>query len=365
MTASEMPARDHYFRAVMTGQLNGPAAILLRATASLAEPFYAAVLRLRNRGYDRDPGKSQSLPRPTISVGNLSVGGTGKTPMVATLARALIELGHRPAVLTRGYRAKPGAKADEQLELESLLGPSVPVVANPDRLAGAATALQSQPATTLFLLDDGFQHRRVRRDLDLVLVSATQGLSGNHVLPRGLLREPASGLKRASVILVTRADQINAAELDRLRADLSRRAPNVPILVSRHVPTHLTDFRGSTLPLATLQNRKVLAVAGTGDPDAFLATLEKLGAEVAGEMIFADHHPYGVDDADAILATAEKKRADLVVTTAKDAVKLRPLVTRSREKVATLDVSLTLDPVDASKLLQIVAQKIKRPHGGG
>jgi tetraacyldisaccharide 4'-kinase len=361
-----MAASDHYFRSVAQGKARGVVPSALRALASLAEPIYAGVVSARNAAYSRSPSKSVGLPRPTLSVGNLSVGGTGKTPMVATLTRSLLELGHRPAILTRGYRAAPGHKGDEQLELEGLLGPSVPVIANPDRVAGAATALAQHPGTTLFILDDGFQHRRVRRDVDIVLISATQGLSGNHVLPRGLLREPPRSLGRADALIITRADQVEPSALAALRAELGRFAPAVPVMTSRHLPSRCADFGGREVSLAVLRNQRFLAAAGTGDPGAFIATLRRLGADVAAQRVYPDHHAYAAADVDQLLRAARDASAEMVITTSKDAVKLRPLVPASaRATFLVLEVNLLLDANDAPQLLSLIERKIKRPHGGG
>ena len=193
---------------VMSGQARGVGATLTRTLLAAAEPAYAGVMTARNRLFDRGAKRIHRLPRPVISIGNLTTGGTGKTPAVQWLVRALQERGHRPGILTRGYRKEAGAASDEEELLRESLG--VPVVANADRVRGAATLLERTPAVTTFVLDDGFQHRRVAREADVVLIDATNPFGYDHVLPRGLLREPVVGLARAHLVILTRVDQAGA-----------------------------------------------------------------------------------------------------------------------------------------------------------
>ena len=160
------------------------------------------------------------LPHPTISVGNITTGGTGKTPVVRWLAERLQEQGRRPAVLMRGYRSEGGI-SDEQSLLQQQL-PEIPVIANPDRVRGAADATQKQNDIDTFILDDGFQHRRVHRDFDLVLIDATAPFGFGHILPRGSLREPLSGLRRANALLITRSSQVDVNRLKEIEVELAR-----------------------------------------------------------------------------------------------------------------------------------------------
>src|SRR4051794_2790213 len=201
----------------MGGEDRSIRASLLRGATAAAEPFYAVVAAARNRAFDAGLRKIHRLPRATISIGNITTGGTGKTPVVRWLAQRLRESGRRVAVLSRGYKAEPGKLGDEQLMLDHALNSSVEqqrvhIVANPDRVAGASEALRLRPETDVFLLDDGFQHRRAGRDLDVVLVSATNPFGYGRVLPRGMLREPLSGLRRAGAFIVSHADQVGESD---------------------------------------------------------------------------------------------------------------------------------------------------------
>lgn len=348
-----MPVGHGLFRSAILEGRGGVAGAVVRAGAAAAEPLYAGAISLRNLAYDHGWLASRPLGRPVISVGNVSAGGTGKTPVVAMLAGLLRAHGHHPAMLLRGYARKPGEKADEQLELEGALGPEVPVHADADRVRGAADVLRKHPGTTCFLLDDGFQHRRACRDLDLVLVSATQGLCGGRVLPRGLLRERPSGLARAGVVLLTRADAVDPGTLSRLAAEVARHLrPGTPVLTCRHAVTDVISSAGRVFPPGHAEGRRWVVAVGTGDPAAVLATFRGLGVDVAGECVFPDHHAYTPADADRLLALARDAGAEALACTAKDAVKLAPLLAGRGTELYTPRVRAVLE--DAPALTRLV-----------
>ena len=194
------------YRAIVSGQRSGLGGWLLRGGLRLAETPYALAMRLRNWQFDRGRKAIQSVPVPVISVGNLTMGGTGKTPLVAWVARWLRQHDVRVTLISRGYGASAGGRNDEALELEHQL-PDVPHLQNPDRLAAARLALEEFECQAI-LLDDGFQHRRIARDLDIVLLDACEPFGYGHVFPRGMLREPLAGLNRADVLALSRADML-------------------------------------------------------------------------------------------------------------------------------------------------------------
>ncbi|MCG8511455.1 MAG: tetraacyldisaccharide 4'-kinase, partial [Rhodospirillales bacterium] len=199
----------------MSGEATGLLAAAARGGLALAEPVYRAVVSARNKRFDNGKRTIARLPRPVISVGNITTGGTGKTPMVIHLARLLHEAGHRPAVLLRGYKADPEhpQASDEAAELTAALDGIAYVEANPNRVESARRVLDNHPNADVFLLDDGFQHRQVHRDLDMVLIDAMCPFGHDHLLPRGLLREPMKNLARADAVVVTRADQVEPGKL--------------------------------------------------------------------------------------------------------------------------------------------------------
>lgn len=305
----------------------GGAVELLRLPAAL----WQAVGGLRNRLYDSGWLPAHRLELPVVSVGNLTVGGTGKTPMVALLVKALEERGMSPGVLSRGYRAAEhgdGELNDEGRLFERLL-PGVPQVQDADRVRGAAELVRRGAES--IVLDDGFQHRRLARDLDLVLVDATRpwGLPAEEgvapvraVLPRGLLREGERSLARADALVLTRADAVSAADLERLEEELERLVPGKPRLRAEHRPCALRrvgEAGEEHLEVGALAGHPVRLVSGIGNPGAFEATARALGAEVRGVHAFPDHHPFSREELDALEGEGE------LCVTAKDAVKLGDL----------------------------------------
>lgn len=264
------------------------------------------------------------LDRPVISVGNLSAGGTGKTPMVRWVVGALQEMGHRPAVAMRGYKAEPGRPSDEEGEHREAL-PGVPVVACPDRTGGLRALFDTPEGTGVdcVVLDDGFQHRRLARDLDIVLVDASRPPDRDALLPLGFLREPLGSLRRAQACVLTHAELVGPERLADL-ADLMRKSlpDGSPVAVAEHRWTHLRRVGCSEEPVAWLAGRRVVAVCAIGHPQAFLKGLELAGAGLAGSLCLPDHDAYGSRTVRRLDALIESCRPEAVVMTAKDLTKL-------------------------------------------
>jgi tetraacyldisaccharide 4'-kinase len=311
-----------------------------RANASRAwlrplSAVYGLVLRLRNAAYDRGWLPQRRAAVPVISVGNITVGGTGKTPFVIELARRLIGWDRRPAILTRGYRGSAEQPADEVLELQDAL-PDVPIVVNADRVAGAAEAHLRHGADCL-VLDDGFQHRRLARQLDIVLIDALDPFGGGHTLPAGRLREPLSGLRRADLVVVTRANQAAAQEVRAVVDALQSLVGDQPVIEATVEIAGLAGLDGTTQDPESLRGQRVLAVCGIGNPRSFLLSVRALTANVQ-PMHFADHHHYTSSDVRQIRAAATQFNADWVVTTRKDWVKLAPGWPPDGPRVVRLDM---------------------------
>lgn len=282
---------------------------------SLGSRLYGVVIQQRNRYYDNPAHRSRAAI-PVISVGNLTTGGTGKSPMVIEIARRLLALNARPAILTRGYRARKDETADEVLEFRAAL-PEVDVVVNSDRVAGAAIA--ARHGATVAILDDGFQHRRLERDLDIVLIDALNPLGGGHLLPLGRLREPVNSLGRAQLIIISRANQAPPQAVAAALAQLPRSAP---VLTS---DVRLAGVRSHTSPspvLEELRGRRVVACCGLGNPETFFRLLASAGLDILNQVQFADHHRYRSVDWQRLRLMAEAGGASAVVTTRKDWVKL-------------------------------------------
>jgi tetraacyldisaccharide 4'-kinase len=308
--------------------VSGPPRSWLAPLLSPAAWAYGRVVAARNARFDAGRGVER-LPRPVISIGNITAGGTGKTPMTIWVAGRLGAAGVRPAIALRGYGAnvRDGDVSDEQAEYaEALLGAAV--LADPDRAAAVRRFLESGGPADVILLDDGFQHRRVHRDLDLVLVDATAGTMDDRLLPAGRLREPLDNLRRAGAVIVTRAEGVDP----RLAGRIERHHGRPPLAWSRHGWTGLRRVRPGparagepeVLPVAWLQGRRIVTMLGVGHPRAILAQLEAAGARVAANVPAADHERYG--PAKVAVARGLCDGAEALVVTRKDWVKLRDLI---------------------------------------
>ena len=304
--------------------------------------LYGAVTRARLRLYRSGWLKSERVGAPVVSVGNLTAGGTGKTPLVEWAARALAREGLRACVLTRGYGradesrrvvASDGARVlaevaecgdEPRLLAERLLGAAA-VVCDRERVAAARWAREALGAE-VFVLDDGFQHLRLARDLDIVTLDATAPWGGGHMLPRGRLREPVSGLARADCVVITRAEL--AADLEGLRAEVARVSCGRAAVFTSRVRTlgleHLTE-KGAGVNLESVRVGTVGAFCAVGNPGAFFEHVRRDGFELSYTRVFKDHHAYTQTDAEAVAREAAGRGARALLTTAKDAVKLRGL----------------------------------------
>ena len=280
---------------------------------------YGWVIDTRNRRFD-GASASVAVDVPVISVGNITVGGTGKTPLVLELVTRLLGRGRKPAILTRGYGAKHGATADEVQEFQAQQ-PSVPVVVNPKRVQGAQTAIAEHGADVL-VMDDGFQHRRLRRDLDLVLIDAWNPWGGELLLPAGRLREPLTSLRRAGVICLSRANQVDARQCAAIREKLAEVAPGVPTIASYVEPRDVAGLDGHIYEREALAKLRLQPVCGLGNPLTFARLCQDLSPVVRTPLMFPDHYNYTRQDAETILKASVDRGADLIVTTRKDWGKL-------------------------------------------
>ena len=308
---------------IVSGRRAGLVASGCRAGLSLLEPLYAAAMALRNRAFDRGWRAQTHIPVPVISVGNLTAGGTGKTPTVAWVVRTLQALGAQPAIISRGYGGHGGTN-DEKLLLDQLL-PGVPHRLNPDRVAAARelTRATGPACPNVLVLDDAFQHRRIVRDFDLVLVDCLNPWGFGHQLPRGLLREPLSALRRASGVLLTRTDQVDEETRHRILETIHRWT-SAPVVTSHFAPTRLINARGEVRSLEQLQHQHAAAFCGIGYPIGFRRTLTGCGFAIPEERfrVYPDHHAYPPADFEALEAWAKSWGVECLLTTHKDLVKI-------------------------------------------
>lgn len=294
----------------------------MRGALRLASLPHAAALWVFHGLFDRGWRRPRRAPVRVVCVGNLTAGGTGKTPVVAWLARATLEAGKHPAIVLRGYRkgAHDGAESDEA-QLYARLVPSVPVLVDADRVraAHAAAALGAD----LVLLDDGFQHRRLHRDVDVVLLDARDPFGGGAVLPRGFLREPPSGLARADVVVLTRSDRAGADALAETERRVRVLAPQAAIVREVHVPTDLVGLDGSRIAdVAALRGARVVAVSGIGDPTTLAETVTRCGATVVRTFDYGDHHEFTTAELAALARECAADGVRWCVTTQKDAMRI-------------------------------------------
>jgi tetraacyldisaccharide 4'-kinase len=345
---------EPFFLDVICGRKRGLTAGVLRAVCGAASVGYGAAVGVRNLAYDRRWLSIHAVETPVISVGNLTAGGTGKTPFVALLAERLQQLGRRPGIVSRGYRSLDKHTNDERLVLEQL-APGVPQVLNRDRVAGAWTAFRDHGCDVV-VLDDGFQHRRLHRDLDIVLIDATRPWGFGRLLPRGLLREPMSSLRRADLVVVTRCDQVSAGELSDIRHELKRWRGVEGCVEMRFSPRRLRNAQCETRPLAELTGRTCLPFCGIGNPDAFRRTLGALGVDAA-PVVFPDHHPYTRDDVEHLSKQADAVRATLLVTTLKDLVKI-PRVEVDGKPLWAIDIAAEI--VSHGELLEQALRSVRQ-----
>jgi tetraacyldisaccharide 4'-kinase len=320
---------------------DGPSPLFsIETVLLLLSVLYGAVMAIRASFYQKGVLPSRSLPCRVISIGNIVAGGTGKTPLTIFVARTLFELGYRVVVISRGFRGRlehiggivsdglsilvgPEDAGDEPyLIAASLKG--VPVVVGADRFAAGWLAIHRFKPDVI-VMDDAFQHLRLNRDLDLLLLDHRSPLGNGYLLPRGRLREPLSALNRCDAVIFTRHDQYaHSSLIDQIKAAKPIfHTINKPVVRGTHrQASDFIDLRPNT-DILTLEGKKVVAFAGLANNDQFFASLESAGCELVDRFYFVDHHRYNCSQLDQVVRSAIENRADLLVTTAKDFVKIK------------------------------------------
>ena len=305
---------------LVSGRARGVAAYLFRAiTGCLEIPVRWYVQRV-HRAYNEHRAETYRVAAPVISVGNLTVGGTGKSPFVEWLAQWVREKSREPLLISRGYGSRANQANDEALELAMKL-PGIQHWQQADRVAAARAAVEHCP-TGVIVLDDAFQHRRLHRDLDIVLLDGLAPFGYEHLLPRGLLREPVEGLARAQIVIISRANLIDDSTRRAIRERVRQLAPHAMIAEAVHEPRGLISAQGERQSLAVVQGKRVGAFCGIGNPRGFRRTLEALECSLGDWREFADHHAYPVRDVRALQAAFERQHCELAVCTLKDLVKI-------------------------------------------
>jgi len=361
---------ETYLLSVIQDRRRGRIAAFLRFVLSLLSHLYAAGVQIRLWLYEHGVFRHHALGCQVLSVGNLTVGGTGKTPIVETFARSLQQQGRRVAILSRGYksvkpplwerflrrltladrRAPPlvvsdgerllldsAAAGDEPYMLASNL-PRVAVLVDPNRVKAGRYAIQKLGCDTL-ILDDGFQYLALKHRLDIVLVDRTNPFGNGRVLPRGILREPVRNIARAGFIFITKSDGCGAAELKDV---LRRYNTTAEIAECRHQAKYLQDvYAQSRIGLDYLQNRPVATICGIAVPEGFEEEIQRLGARIVHRRRYADHHRYSQQEIIDMINESLQAGAEALITTEKDAVRF-PMLERRDIPVFFLRVEIEL-----------------------
>ena len=344
---------------------------VVTAGLSVLSWAYRAAIAVRDRAYRWGVLPTGRLPCPVVSVGNLTLGGSGKTPTVELAVRTLLDMGAIPAVLSRGYgrvtrgvhvvadrdgiRAEPRSAGDEPLLLAERL-PGVPVVVGENRYEAGRVAVERCGATAL-VLDDGFQHRTLAKDLEIVAVEGTEPWGNGRLFPRGVLREPMSALRRANVVVVT--NPAHQAATENIARSLRHHGSQAAVLTGSYRAEALRRAgEGAPQPPSALAGRRVVAFAGLASPAGFVTTLAGLGATVAELVDFPDHHPYTEADLLRVRSSARRAGASCVVTTEKDWVRLRE-VPRLDVELWVLSVRLDMG-ADRAALVEALAETLRR-----
>lgn len=314
---------------------------------------YAGIQTRRRQRYRNGTLNGAHPGVPTVCVGNITVGGTGKTPLVEEVCALFKELGLKPAVVTRGYAGAlegkvavvtdgrelllDAAQAGDEAVLLARRMNGTPVIISAKRIEGARVAIDRLGAQAI-VLDDGFQHLSLARDLDIVVLDAARPFGNGKCLPRGTLRELPPALADAGALVLTRADALKRVDLMQVESQLRRHNKTAPIIVAAHRQDAVVGWPdGERSELTWLEGKRVVAFAGIGKPEAFFAQLEEAGAELVYKKGFADHHAYSVEEIGELTAKCREDRAQALVTTEKDAVRLLPML--------PLDVPLKVVPL--------------------
>jgi tetraacyldisaccharide 4'-kinase len=330
-----MSARGReYYLSTISGERAGARAAMVRCVLWAASILYGLAIGVRNAWYDGIKSRARRVSAPVISIGNITTGGTGKTPTAAHIAHLLAAKGRRVAILLRGYKGGElqfdddqrdeaarqwQAHSDEAMVLRRRC-PRAEVILNPDRLAGAREAIEKR--CDAIVLDDGFQHRRIARDLNIALIDGTSPFGYGRLLPSGLLREPVGSLRRADLIVLTRSDEIEEGAKAGLVKRLSEYSGGKPIVEACHRAAGFSDLKGGGVNVADTSGMQAVIFAGIGNFAGFKRLVERLGVHVLAAYEFPDHHAYTPDEIDGIVDAAATVEANVILTTEKDAVKL-------------------------------------------
>ena len=356
---------EKYAEEVIEGEKNRFRDRVFRKFLWILSRLYRVIIFIRRKVYDLGLKKGKDLPAVVISVGNITVGGTGKTPVVKKIAEELKEEGYLPTILSRGYKGEfEGGEAVVSNGEEVFLSPEesgdephmlakrlkgVPV------LVGAKRSKTGSYACRFFepdciILDDGFQHWQMDRDFEVVVIDASNPFDNGYLLPRGKLRELPKALKRGDLFVLTKADQASFSKLEKLKKKLSKINPKAEISETKHAPSYLRPIGDGEVKEIELKEERVVAVSGIGKPKNFEWTLKDLGAKIVERVRYEDHHHYTKEDMQEIFTLASEKNADKIITTEKDGVSMEReeiLEIINREKIPLEVLGIEIEVMDS------------------
>lgn len=309
-----------YFYSLATDERKGFWASIFKFFLLLASFIYGLGIRFILLGYKIGVARSRRLNCKVISIGNITWGGTGKTTLIQMLARRLLADGRRPAVLIRGY-----GMGDESYLLSKALA-GIPVLVGRNRIECGRRAINEYSADTI-LLDDGFQHWRLDRDVDILTINSMDPFGNGNLIPRGILREPIAGLNRADLFFLTKTDLVKEKTLTGIKEKLRRLRPNASMVESIHKPVYLySPAKGEMVGLDAIQGELVALLSGIGDPNSFQRTVEALGAKIVLNFTYLDHHRYTTQDLKSLVDSCLASDVRTVITTEKDMVSLQDII---------------------------------------
>ena len=312
----EKKVNQQAYKNIISENSSNPFASLLRFCLYPLSLVYLLIINIRNFLYSKAILKSKHPSVPVISIGNITTGGTGKTPAVIWLCNFLKDKNIPTAILTRGYKTKKGQFADEPAILTKNC-PDTKILVDSKRTLTAKKAVKNHSVKAL-VMDDGFQHRKLARDIDILTIDSLIPFGYQKVLPAGLLREPLTSIKRAQAAILTRCDQTTQENIENIEKKIKSINPDIVIAKSIHSPTAAQAIGATRIPLDQLKTRKVYAFSGIGNPQSFINTLKSLQIHLVGTKIFNDHHNYTCEDITEIYENARKLEAEVILSTQKD-----------------------------------------------
>ena len=379
--------QTYFLRLVHDEDVHGPITHLVIFVLYIFSLVYKGLVNLRLLGYDLGFSGKERLNCFVISLGNITVGGTGKTPTAQRLAKEIRDMGYRVVILNRGYRAKfygevgivsdgkslkmDAAEAGDEAYMLAKHLPNVPVLIGARRAVSGQYAIENFGAEVV-ILDDGYQHWQVIRDLDILLIDAVSVFGNGHLLPRGTLRESMSHISRADVCLMTKVDQAGEGSRELIRETIRKYNSAAQIVESIHKPRCLiplaewsTNLSGDGVSVDTISGRRVMAVSAIGNPASFERTLRDLGAEIISSLRYPDHHDYTIMEMEDILRQADSFAAEMIIVTEKDAVKIPDEVARENWRIPIFVISVEVTfQVGAAEFEELLRRRLAEKIGG-